>query len=311
MENECTIVSSYGIVRSCDIFPPNPKSSCSDIDVSVYLRQDLQEGAKVYVCNSAIRNFLHFVLPFLKARIVLVSGNSDEEMPLGVLTIDEFQTLISSPKIIRWFCQNFTGDESLDPFGKVVRIPIGMDYHTLRAHIGMMHPWGAGCTPVEQDRTLQAIAGMAHPFNERRMLCYSNFHHSVFGIGARGDRQEAVRKIPREVVYYDDQFTDRATGWKRQSEFMFVLSPRGGGPDCHRTWEALALGCVPVLKSSGLDPLFENLPVLIVKDWSDITAELLRSYKRPTQSLEKTKLAFWQRFFSKPQEHTPSLQDPL
>ena len=55
----------------------------------------------------------------------------------------------------------------------------------------------------------------------------------------------------------------------------FVLSPHGGGYDCHRTWEALALGCIPIVKSSPIDRVFERLPVLIVQNWSDVSLGLL------------------------------------
>ena len=54
-----------------------------------------------------------------------------------------------------------------------------------------------------------------------------------------------------------------------------MVSPEGGGMDCHRTWEALALGCIPVVKRSAFSDLFQNLPVLIVDDWSDINPQML------------------------------------
>lgn len=50
----------------------------------------------------------------------------------------------------------------------------------------------------------------------------------------------------------------------------FVLSPPGNGADCHRTWEALYLGAIPVLLRGTLpNSLLSGLPVLLVDDWSD------------------------------------------
>jgi hypothetical protein len=54
---------------------------------------------------------------------------------------------------------------------------------------------------------------------------------------------------------------------------MFVMSPEGVGMDCHRTWEALLLGCIPVVKKSSCDDIFDGLPVWIVEDWSEFNAE--------------------------------------
>jgi len=56
----------------------------------------------------------------------------------------------------------------------------------------------------------------------------------------------------------------------------FVLSPRGTGLDCYRTWEALALGTIPIVKKSGpFDAIYEGLPVLLVSRWEEVTLELL------------------------------------
>ena len=81
------------------------------------------------------------------------------------------------------------------------------------------------------------------------------------------------------------------------TEYTFVLSPFGVGQDCHRTWEALCLGCIPILKAPNFKKMFENLPVLIVNEWSDITQELLDKTIQEFQShefnYEKLTLQYW------------------
>ena len=59
------------------------------------------------------------------------------------------------------------------------------------------------------------------------------------------------------------------------SRSRFVLSPHGRGIDCYRTYEALYLGAYVVVKTSSLDEIYKDLPVLIVNKWSDITETLL------------------------------------
>lgn len=57
---------------------------------------------------------------------------------------------------------------------------------------------------------------------------------------------------------------------KHLLDSYFVISPPGNGLDCHRTWEAIYLGCVPVVLRSSLSEEFTtNLPILVVDDWSD------------------------------------------
>jgi hypothetical protein len=75
-----------------------------------------------------------------------------------------------------------------------------------------------------------------------------------------------------------------ASTWELQSQFQYVLSPHGAGLDCHRTWEALLLGCVPIIKKSSIDDLFTDLPVITVDDWDEIHPGFL---ERATAELEK------------------------
>ncbi|WIA23258.1 hypothetical protein OEZ85_000029 [Tetradesmus obliquus] len=43
------------------------------------------------------------------------------------------------------------------------------------------------------------------------------------------------------------------------------------------TWEALLAGSIPILESSVRDSMYEGLPVLIVKSWTDLSLPLLQS----------------------------------
>lgn len=57
----------------------------------------------------------------------------------------------------------------------------------------------------------------------------------------------------------------------RLLESRFVLSPPGNGTDCHRTWEALCMGAVPVILRSSLAPsLVEGTPIVAVDDWDEV-----------------------------------------
>jgi len=62
---------------------------------------------------------------------------------------------------------------------------------------------------------------------------------------------------------------------KEMAQFKFTLSPRGYGIDCYRTWEALLVGSIPVVKHSQLDPLYEGLPILVINEWEELTEGFL------------------------------------
>lgn len=61
----------------------------------------------------------------------------------------------------------------------------------------------------------------------------------------------------------------------------YVLSPPGNGFDCHRTWEAIYLGCVPIVKKAFWPFNHLALPVLVLEDWPDISK--IEEFEPPNQ----------------------------
>jgi len=97
----------------------------------------------------------------------------------------------------------------------------------------------------------------------------------------RKDKSSIEGEINQQVTQSDyyDQLTDH----------KFCVSPPGTGVDCHRTWECLYLGVIPIIQSDkDLDPIYERLPVLIVDDWDKLTKKYLqKKYKLITERLKK------------------------
>ena len=88
------------------------------------------------------------------------------------------------------------------------------------------------------------------------------------------------------------------------AEHKFVVAPRGNGWDTHRLWEALYLGCVPIVESGPLDPLYSQLGrgvVLIVEDWAKVTDAFLQAHYSALAS---------QGDFLSPQSSLPLLHRP-
>jgi hypothetical protein len=227
-------------------------------------------------------------LPRINTRFVLVSGDADNPVPTGALSREAFETLYHSKMLIVWYSQNLVF--SPKDYPKLRHLPIGLDYHTLSEGA---HAWGPLSHPFQQECLLKAIANKARPFWERIPKAYTTFH---FELG-RGGRRKAFETIPKHLVYYEPVRVPRMASWRNQSKYAFVLSPPGEGLDCHRTWEALCLGCIPILLSSPLDTMFEDLPVLIVSSWSDLSEDLLNRtillHKTGKFKMEKLTLDYW------------------
>jgi hypothetical protein len=285
-ENNCIIISSRGILKSCDIHSSNMISSIRQL--IGYDFSKLKDNMTLYICSSAIPHFVS-IFNTIKCKIILVTGDCDESTPTDLFVSHKnFIEFIENDKIIHWYSQNCVGTHP-----KLSQIPIGLDYHTMASRD---HEWGSKISPKDQEYLLESIKMKSKPFYERHVKCYSNFHFLIntkFGY----DRKDAINMIPKDLVYYEPNKVKRLVSHMTQSKYAFVISPHGNGLDCHRTWEALCLGCIPIIKTSPLDPLFVDLPVLIVKEWSDVNELLLQNtiveFKNKQFCYDKLTLKYW------------------
>ncbi len=281
----CQFVSSRGIMESCDLTPLNSHvktlNSNTDIPQIVYMRS---KELRQFVGNA-----VNLAMP-----IILITGDCTDTMPTDIFPVaQDFTRFIENDKIIHWFSQNCV--RTSHP--KLSQIPLGLDYHTIEAN--KVPAWGPQASPLSQEMQLKSIPQT--PFWEREVKCYSNFHFLMTTRYGKEDRKAAIENVPKELVFYEPHKTARFEGWKTQSKYAFVLSPLGNGYDCHRTWEALLLGCIVVMKKNPIDELFADLPVLLVDEWSQVTQELLentvKEYRKKFNdkkfNYEKLNLTYW------------------
>lgn len=284
-EKECLYVGSRGILKSCDVYKDPPISSSVDLPDL----EKIEENNTVYICTTALPNLVK-QMNNIKNKFILVTGDADEEVFKQVfVSEEEFKNFIENDKIIHWFAQNCTANHP-----KITRIPIGLPYHT---KIPASDLWGNQETPNEQEDLLIKIKNKAKLFYERQIKCYKNFSLPPSNYQYQKDRTEAFNDIPEYLIINEVANQNRYTCYKNQIECAFVLSPFGNGMDCHRTWEALILGCIPIVRSSGMNSMFDELPVLIIERWSDVTQELLdktvNEFKDKTFNYEKLHLKYW------------------
>ena len=293
-ETHCKYVGSYALLKSATHGSPIPISDFDGFNPSWY--SNLYSGCILHVCPQALSEFVKF-LPGINVAFKLLTNNSDLTMP------DDFKEstqILNNPFLIKWFAQNCIGTHE-----KLVKIPIGLDYHSMRPSKKRLlwsapekHLWGIKKYATEQEADLMSVNKT--PFWNRQIKAYGNFQYATktaFGEKRYAQDRKDAMKIPSELIFHQPYWVYRNVCWEHMSQYAFVVSPWGNGLDCHRTWEVLCLGSIPIVKTSGLDSLFDDLPVWIVNDWSEVTYEnmvkKIEEFKSKTFKYEKLTLAYW------------------
>ena len=198
----------------------------------------VKRGEVVFVQAFELEKFALRILPLIQEPFVLISHNGDVNID------NSFTGLASERRIIRWFAQNATIRHP-----KVTAIPIGLENRNLH------------CNGVVRDFRRLARNRAA----KRKRILYS------FSVKTnQAERGAALAALQASPLAEDFGRVNSRTYRKRLVRYAFVASPPGNGVDCHRTWEALYLGVIPIVRRSPFYDAFENLPVLAVADWSEI-----------------------------------------
>ena len=301
-EASCHIVSSRGILRACCLHDPHPLGNFRSRNLVIHpifrdKKIKMPLVPTVHFCASALSYFIESVLPTITIPFVLVTGDSDSSIPDR--PIKELDPILKNPLVRHWYAQNLVIEHP-----KMTCMPIGLDYHTATDSVysGKFYSKTAQIelmfqrdlkkeTAQSQEKVLIKISSGEKHFSKRIPLCFVNFGSEY------PDRVDAHASINPNIIVKCPLGTKRDDVWNQQSEYSFVVSPLGNGIDCHRTWEALALGCIVIVKRSPICIIFEDLPVLIVDEWRDLNASLLNKtlydFSKKKFNMNKLTLRYW------------------
>jgi len=137
--------------------------------------------------------------------------------------------------------------------------------------------------------------------NDKKNLLYFNFNTSTC----------ESRKYIRDNLLQKGFIENSKKDWKEYIEelstYHFCISPPGNGIDCHRHWESIYVGCIPIiLRTFGEnDPLyyyFRSLPILFVDDYDIISQEFLEEqlviFQSKNYCLDSMNINYWDKLIN-------------
>ena len=212
------------------------------------------DGQVAFVKTDFVRIFFMYIVPRLQYKVKIITHNS-------ALGIDEkFRPWLDHPKIVCWYAQNANIEHP-----KLQSVPLGLANRR----------WAHGS--VEQIESTKDVD------IERTNLVYMNFD-----VGTNSDKRTSVFNLFSGKKYVTQASPKPFDEYLRDlKESKYVLSPPGAGHDCHRIWESLIMGAVPIVEAGQNISFYRHLPIMIVEDWHSVTDELLE--KKYQNFIEKMK----------------------
>lgn len=224
-------------------------------------------GSTIFLKTDYLDRFFNELHPLIPCRYILITHNGDAPVPRG------FDAMLDDEKLIAWFGQNV--ENCSHP--KLHPLPIGINNKY----------WAQGNTAVFDEVRNNLAAYPKSIFLYMNFSLHTYYRERSFVYGLFANQPFCVSSGSKDLFAY---LIDLAKS-------QFVLSPRGNGVDCHRTWEILYMGSIPIVRSSLLDPLLKELPAIIVNDWMEVSeAFLVQKYvemQKCTFHMEKLYADYW------------------
>lgn len=221
--------------------------------------------------------FVNSILPKIKNHFILLVNTCDDSFP-SCMSRKNFAKLMNSPLLVHIFSQNCL----INDHQKITQIPIGLDLHTLAYGKKAFGEQKMDC--IEQEKILSEIRNQSS--SQRIMKACADFHHNDTMKGSNNtkkifceDRTAIWHKLQtNDCVEFFDNKMPRRKLWMKKSAYAFSICPPGNGLDTHRVWEDLILGVIPIVKTSALDSLYNQFPIVIINDWNMINQESLEKW---------------------------------
>lgn len=246
----------------------NTKTKCyvfSPEKTDVKIPDDLKYAKSIFTYPHILDYFFNYVYPQLAGPFTLITHNSD----VGITSA--FHTFLNSPKIKKWFCQN-----KYTSHPKLFSLPIGI----------ANSQWPHG--------NLQALQQTIDKKFKKNNLVFKSFDCSTntqVRLQVNSETEKNGFKMSSPMP-----FTEYIVNLKQS---YFCIAPPGNGADCHRIWECLYLGSIPIILNHPYAfSEYSELPIMHIDSYSQITESFLKEkindyYPFDKFNLEKLDINYW------------------
>jgi hypothetical protein len=132
-------------------------------------------------------------------------------------------------------------------------------------------PIGMGWTIINYSGSLKDLQLGVH---NNLVLCAIRSHTDNRRRPNTLNRTIVLETLRSNHIYNVDM--DSTYYFRELPRYKFVISPEGNGIDCHRHYEALMAGCIPIIEDrENIRKKYKGCPVLFTTNYSEITESYL------------------------------------
>eukprot|EP00327_Prymnesium_parvum_P001705 CAMPEP_0182830548 /NCGR_PEP_ID=MMETSP0006_2-20121128/18635_1 /TAXON_ID=97485 /ORGANISM="Prymnesium parvum, Strain Texoma1" /LENGTH=363 /DNA_ID=CAMNT_0024958125 /DNA_START=314 /DNA_END=1406 /DNA_ORIENTATION=- len=230
----------------------------------------------------------------------VVAGNA-RQLSLTVISRDDkppsdehwgrWESLRSSPLLsrlkLRWLVQNLpervpASLSALNPMSVATAFPLPIGVHAPRALAASFLARSKGLEGRISHRSNLLMCCCMQTALPSRLRAKADLVRNGFACSSQNNSHAADLFLQRA---HADHRVVRPSRYRFYSTMLyskFVASPAGHGRDCYRTWEAFALGAVPVMRigdhSIADAKKLANLPVVWLDEWKEATPAFLQEH---------------------------------
>jgi hypothetical protein len=229
----------------------------------------LQNNTIIFVDTNLLRNFFRDFHEKIMVDYILITGDSDFSCPLHVIPTHFYlldQIFSGKTHILHWFSMNCNvGDNEQWKKSKIFTcIPQGNNQWLNQRFY--MHLASGKDDSIQNTHLKSNDYWIFTSFNKNNGL----IRKKLWDLSCHSRLQNISK------CFYQLDAIDQWRYYLHIARSKFVLSPPGNGIDCYRTWEALYLGSIPIVLNTTVNSIFQQLPVLIVNNYEDITLQFLQ-----------------------------------
>jgi len=225
-------------------------------------------------------DYLFTYIKYSKKKYILITGMSD-------CSIDKKRFEDKPNCIKKWFGVNIEYDHP-----DLISIPLGIENHISGQGKGLFtnHEWFINNKKrlKQEAKDFILYCNWCSYSDKRevnkgkvsRKLVLQQLRKSGFKI------QNRIFKIhTKPALPFEDYCEDMA-------KHMFIICPPGNGVDTHRTWEALYLGCYPIVIKNRIYRDWD-LPIIQVNDYSEVSFDVLEESLEGKYNYEMLNMSYW------------------